>query len=82
MHLIRRVTPRLCRQLQIEAGTNPFFLDGRSAAKVLGQPHETVASWLRALRRLEVIALDKKGRRGHASRYRYIAVQWARPQCC
>ena len=73
---------RLCRQLQIEAGTHPFFLDGRSAAKVLGQPHETVASWLRVLRRLEVIALDKKGRRGHASRYRYIAVQWAQPQSC
>jgi hypothetical protein len=65
----------LCRELQRQAGTNPFFLNGRSAAKVLGQPHETVASWLRALRHLGVIALDTEGRRGFASRYRYIAVQ-------
>jgi hypothetical protein len=67
----------LCRELQRQAGTNPFFLDGRSAAKVLGQPHETVASWLRALRRLVVIALVEKGRRGRASRYRYIAVDYS-----
>jgi hypothetical protein len=53
----------------------PFFLDGRSAAKVLGRPHETVASWLRALRRVGVIALEAKGRLRFASRYRYIAVQ-------
>jgi hypothetical protein len=65
----------LCRELQREAGTNPFFLDGRSAAKALGHPHETVASWLRALRHVGVIALEAKGRRGVASRYRYIAVQ-------
>jgi hypothetical protein len=65
----------LCRELQRGAGENPFFLDGRSAAKVIGLRHETVASWLRALQRLWVIKLETKGRRGFASRYRYIAVQ-------
>ena len=63
----------LCRELQRQAGITPFFLDGRSAAKVLGRPHETVASWLRALCRVGVITLKAKGRLGFASRYLYIA---------
>jgi hypothetical protein len=63
----------LCRELQREAETKPFFLAGRSAAKVLGKPHETVASWLRTLQYLGVISLVSKGQRGFASRYRYIA---------
>jgi len=63
----------LCNVLQQQAGKKPFFLDGRSAAKALGKPHETVASWLRALRRLEVIKLMSKGSRGTASRYAYLA---------
>jgi hypothetical protein len=63
----------LCGVLQQQAGKKPFFLDGRSAAKALGRPHETVASWLRALRQLGVIRLISKGRRGAASRYVYVA---------
>jgi hypothetical protein len=65
----------LCRELQWEAGTEPFFLAGRSAAKVLGEPHETVACWMRVLQgpRLKVIELVSKGRLGVASRYRYLA---------
>jgi hypothetical protein len=65
----------LCRELQRQAGPKPLFLDGRSAAKLLGKPHRTVASWLRALGdpRLRVIELVNKGRLGVASRYRYIA---------
>jgi hypothetical protein len=62
----------LCSVLQRLAGKKPFFLDGRSAAKALGKPHETVASWLRALCRLGVIRLITKGRRGVASRYVYF----------
>jgi hypothetical protein len=42
----------LCKVLQQQAAEKPFFLDGRSAAKALAKPHETVASWLRALCRL------------------------------
>jgi hypothetical protein len=66
----------LCKVLQQQAGNEPFFLDGRSAAKALGRPHETVASWLRALRRpLGVISLVSQGRPGKASRYLYVALE-------
>jgi hypothetical protein len=63
----------LCRELQRQAGTEPFFADGRSVAKVLDIPHETIASWIRALCRLRVVYLVKRGVTGRASRYRYIA---------
>jgi hypothetical protein len=63
----------LCGVLQEQAGDKPFFLDGRSAAKALGKPHETVASWLRALCHIGVIKLESRGRVGTASRYFYIA---------
>jgi len=63
----------LCGVLQHQAGKKPFFLDGRSAAKALGRPHETVASWLRALCRLGMIVLVSRGRPGKASRYWYVA---------
>jgi hypothetical protein len=64
---------KLCCILQQQAGNKPFFLDGRSAAKVLGIPHRTVAIWLLALRRLHVIVLASEGHRGEASRYWYVA---------
>jgi hypothetical protein len=62
----------LCGVLQYQAGEKPFFLDGRSAARALGKPHRTVASWLRALRHLGVIGLISQGKRGMASRYEYL----------
>jgi hypothetical protein len=62
----------LCRELQRQSGNKPFFLDGRSAARVIGIPHETVASWLRALCRLQIIRVIQKGHLGRASRYQYI----------
>jgi hypothetical protein len=61
-----------CRELQRQSGDKPFFLAGRSAAIVIGKPHETVASWLRALCRLGVIQEIQKGHTGRASRYRYV----------
>jgi hypothetical protein len=64
---------KLCCVLQRQAGNEPFFLDGRSAATVLDIPHSTVVIWLRGLCRLKVIMLVSKGSRGKASRYRYIA---------
>ena len=39
----------LCLELQETAGEKPFYLDGRAAAKLLGIPHRTLASWLRVL---------------------------------
>jgi hypothetical protein len=62
----------LCGVLQQQRGKKPFFLDGRSAAKALGKPHETVASWLRALCQLGVIKRVSKGTSGMASRYLYL----------
>jgi hypothetical protein len=62
----------LCGVLQEQGGKKPFFLDGRAAAKALGKPHETVASWLRALCQLGVITRVSKGCRGMASRYAYL----------
>ena len=70
---------KLCCVLQWQAGDEPFFLDGRSAATALDTPHSTAASWLRALCRLNVITPVKKGSRGTASRYRYIAEAESRP---
>jgi hypothetical protein len=64
---------KLCCVLQDQAGNKPFFFDGRSAAKALGIPHRTVASWLRALCWLGVIIPVSQGRRGRASRYLYLA---------
>jgi hypothetical protein len=64
---------KLCCILQQDAGKKPFFLDGRSAAKELGIPHRTVASWLHALCRVGVLVLVSKGHRGAASRYWYVA---------
>jgi DNA-binding transcriptional ArsR family regulator len=64
---------KLCCVLQDQAGNKPFFLDGRSAATALGISHRTVAIWLHALRRLGLIILVSQGRRGKASRYRYVA---------
>ena len=65
---------RLCRELQRRARNKPFFLDGRWAARLLGVPHTSVASWLRALcGRLGVLQLVSKGVTGRASQYLYIA---------
>jgi hypothetical protein len=62
----------LCKVLQQQRGKQPFFLDGRSAATVLGRPHETVASWLRGLHHLGVIRRVSRGVRGMASFYLYL----------
>ena len=65
---------RLCRELQRRARNKPFFLDGRWAARLLGVPHTSIASWLRALSgRLGVLQLVSKGVTGRASEYLYIA---------
>jgi hypothetical protein len=65
---------KLCIVLHEIAGEKPFPLDGRSAAKVTGIPHRTVALLLRMLRWDKILKLAKAGsakdRRCH--RYRYI----------
>lgn len=63
----------LCRELQREAGDEPFYLIGRAAALLLNRSHSTVASWLRAFQALGILEVISKGYRGHGTRYRYIA---------
>jgi hypothetical protein len=65
----------VCRELQRDAGEKTFYLDGRSVATRLGIPHRTVASWLKVLcsPQLGILQLIRKGRRGQASEYRYVA---------
>ncbi len=72
------VLANLCRELQIIAGPEPFFLACRSAATLLGVHFTTVADWLRGFQTLGILELIEKGKRqpgkvGKASRYRYIA---------
>jgi hypothetical protein len=65
---------KLCRELQRRVGDHPFFLDGRWAARLLGEPHTPVASWLRGFcGRLELLKLVSRGVIGRASEYRCIA---------
>src|SRR4029077_7978137 len=66
---------KLCRELQVLAGGNPFFLPCRQAGKVLGIPYRTAATHLLALQTLGVIKLVFRGQKSikQASMYRYIA---------
>ncbi len=68
----------LCRELQIIAGDQPFFLDCRNAGKLLGVHFTTASEWLNGFQQLGILKLIEKGKRqpgkpGKASRYRYIA---------
>jgi hypothetical protein len=71
---------KLCCVLQLQAGDEPFFLDGRSAGAVLDIPHSTVVIWFRGLCRLGLLKLISKGTRGEASRYRYTAEDEGKPE--
>jgi hypothetical protein len=63
----------LCRQLQIVAGDGPFYLAGRTAARLIGVEHPQGARWLKLLVFDKVLALVHRGTRNRASEYRYIA---------
>ncbi|MFO0789933.1 MAG: bifunctional DNA primase/polymerase [Pirellulales bacterium] len=62
----------LCRELQREAGGDPFYLAGRNAAQLIGVDHKTAARWLRMLCMDEVLKLDERGTRHQASEYVYL----------
>ncbi|HEV3023068.1 MAG TPA: hypothetical protein VGX76_11390, partial [Pirellulales bacterium] len=66
----------LCAELQRVAGRGgPFFLDARTAGRLLGVHYTTVARWLRGLCRDDVLRLETHGgfKTHKASRYRYLA---------
>jgi len=61
------------KELQVMAGTQPFFITLRDCAALLHQEsHSTVDKWIGALRKLGYIKVAKPGNERHASRYFYI----------
>jgi hypothetical protein len=62
----------LCRELQQEAGDDPFYLAGRIAAEHIGVDHKTAARWLRMLCMDDVLRLHERGTRHSASEYHYL----------
>ncbi len=64
----------VCRELQRAAGEGPFFLDCRTAGKLLGVEHNTANRYLRGLCRDKVLKLIEKGsqQKRRANRYRYL----------
>lgn len=63
-----------CRELQREAGEQPFFLAARAAGNLLGIDAATASRWLSLLVRQQVLKLVEHGSQatGKASRYRYL----------
>jgi hypothetical protein len=67
-----RLVVALCRELQIIAGQEPFYLSARTVQQLLKQDgHATAARWLRSLCVLQILTEIEKGSGARASRYRY-----------
>ena len=62
----------LCWQLQIRQGEQPFFLDSRTAGRLLDVDHTVTWRWLQGLVSAGVLELVRSGRRGRANKYRYL----------
>lgn len=68
-----RLIVALCRELQINAGTAPFYLSARTVQGLLKLDcHATAARWLRSFCVMRIIVEVEKGRGIRASRYRYL----------
>jgi hypothetical protein len=65
----------LCKVLQNRAKTDDFFLDTRTAGRLLGVDHTTAWSWLNALCIDKVLRAGEKGSQAthKASQFRYVA---------
>lgn len=61
-----------CRELQREAGNEPFWLDERTAAMLLGVSQPAVNYWFRELRRRGILDRVAAPTRERASRFRYL----------
>jgi hypothetical protein len=67
-----RLVIALCRELQIIAGREPFFLSARTVQQLLKQEgHTTAARWLRSFCVLQILTETEKGSGATASRYRF-----------
>jgi Bifunctional DNA primase/polymerase, N-terminal len=68
----KRLLVGLCRELQIIAGQEPFYLSARTVQQLLKQDgHATAARWLRSFCVLQILKETEKGSGVKASRYRY-----------
>ena len=63
---------RICRQLQKNAGDDPFFISARQAGELIGLHFTDASKVLYALCADDVLQLVKRGAGNQASRYRYI----------
>lgn len=61
----------LCRELQLQAGPQPFWLACRAAAGMLGVGPTTANRWLHKLQHDGVLELVTEGSRGRAAEYYY-----------
>ena len=67
-----RLVVALCRELQIMAGQEPFYLSSRTVQRLTKQEsHATAARWLRSLCVLKILEETEKGCGIKASRYRF-----------
>ncbi|NLY01671.1 MAG: bifunctional DNA primase/polymerase [Rhodopirellula sp.] len=73
-----RLLVALCAELQRRAAEKPFFLDCRTAGRLLEVPHGTAARWLYLLRADGFLRVVETGQRGKASSYRYIGPEAGR----
>jgi len=71
-----RLLAAICRELQIFAGNEPFWLSARTVQNIFKHnTHDTGAKWLRSFCVMEVLKETEKGRGFKASRYRYVYQQ-------
>lgn len=63
---------RICRQLQRNAGDEPFFISARSAGELIGLHFTDASKVLYGLVADDVLTLVKRGAGNQASRYRYV----------
>ena len=65
---------KLCRELQVLSGNEPFFLDCRTAGRLLEVTHVTAWNWLTGLVGDGVLVLVSSGSRvsKKANEYRYV----------
>lgn len=68
-----RLLAAICRELQIIAGKEPFYLSNRMVQKIFKHDtHATGAKWLRSFCVMQTLTETEKGRGLRASRYRWI----------
>lgn len=67
-----RLVVALCRELQIIAGQEPFYLSSRTVQRLTKQEsHATAARWLSSFCVLKILDEVEKGKGVRASRYRF-----------